>query len=138
MKTQNFVIHILKINIQESWSPNKWLWQFKRYKRFIPTCGDLMIPFYFWEEITLSYYWMNIYKSPGSYYLGQNMSFLIYLNYGYHNLNLTNGDKFGCLWTNGGGESISIALKEFCNKRGKRIGYAAFYIREENGITKHW
>lgn len=40
------------------------------------------------------------------------------------------------LRADGGGEFISAKLKDFCNKRGITIRYAASYMHEENGITE--
>ena len=46
------------------------------------------------------------------------------------------GNKLDCLRTNGRGEFISAALQSFCEERGIKIGYAAPYMHEENGIAE--
>ncbi len=38
--------------------------------------------------------------------------------------------------TDGGGEFINVALKNFCNKKGIYIRYTTPYMHKENGITK--
>ena len=40
------------------------------------------------------------------------------------------------LRTDGRGEFISVALQSFCQEPGIKIGYAAPYIYEENGIAE--
>ena len=46
------------------------------------------------------------------------------------------GNRLDCLRANGGGEFISAALQSFCQERGIKIGYAAPYMHEENGIAE--
>ena len=46
------------------------------------------------------------------------------------------GSRLDCLRTDGGGEFISIALQSFCQEQGIKIGYAAPYMHEENGIAE--
>ena len=46
------------------------------------------------------------------------------------------GNKLDCLQTDGGREFISTALQSFSQERGIKIGYAAPYMHEENGIAK--
>ena len=46
------------------------------------------------------------------------------------------GNRLDCLRADGGGEFISAALQSFCQERGIKIGYAAPYMHEENGIAE--
>ena len=48
------------------------------------------------------------------------------------------GNKFDCLWTDDGGEFISAALQSFYEKWGIKIGYAAPYMHEQNGIAEQY
>lgn len=48
----------------------------------------------------------------------------------------TCGYKLDCLRSDDGGEFISAALQSFCQERGIKIGYAAPYMHDENGIAK--
>lgn len=48
----------------------------------------------------------------------------------------TCGDKLDCMRTDGGAKFISTALQGFCHEKGIKIGYAAPYMHEENGIVE--
>lgn len=48
------------------------------------------------------------------------------------------GSRPDRLRTDGKGEFISAALQSFCQERGIKIGYAAPYMHEENGIAERY
>lgn len=47
-------------------------------------------------------------------------------------------EKLGCLRADGRGEFISNALKLYCQERSIKIGYAALYMHEENGMAERF